>query len=1516
MLNKMSNFIVNKKYLVLGLMVLLTVASVFMMQHVEINEDMTKYLPDDSDMKAGIDIMADEFPEMETSSTIRVMFDDLTETQKSEIRSRLESIEYVESVTYDADSSDYNKDNHTLFVINTPYEYGSSEERAIESVLDTAFADYTMVWNNDDTSLPDIPLWVVAIALLVLMTVLFLMCSSWIEPFLFLVVIGMAIVINMGTNLILGSVSSITFSIAAILQLVLSMDYSIILMNRYRQERELTADKNLAMKAALTHAFSSVASSSLTTVVGLLMLVFMSFKIGMDLGVVLAKGVFISMICVLTMLPGVILACDKLIARTAKKCLHIPMGWAATFSYKLRHVMGILLIILFVGAYILQAQTGISYTLATEDLVAEVFPADNTLVMVYENQDEDQISDLAQKLEADDHIKSVTGYATMLAKPYTADELAEEIAAMSEDMALNPSIIQMLYYNYYTGGETGTMTASDFLYFVSDTVSGDETFSEYIDEEMLDNIDMIQKFADAEALTTPMTAEELADFFDMSASDIKDLFLFYYIENGGAPTDSMTLATFTDFVLNEVAVDPDYGSMFDEDTISQLEQLATFTDAEKMTAYYNYRGIASVLGMDADTVKLIFVYYYALSDSYDPGTMTLSDFVSFLQTDVMEDPTFSGYLDADTKAQIGTLGQFTDKTAVQAQHTPAELASMLGMDESMVKTVFILHNAQDVSGKTMTLAQFTGFLCDGLMSDPMFGGAFDEAAKTQLQTMNGLIQLAASGQALSPAQMAQVLGMDETTLVQLYYLYFSTDAGFQQEVASMTMTMQEFLVLLKAQTPEDQQGQLLQMEQLIDLSVSGKSLSSAELAAIIGMTEEEVSAIFGYQSQVTGTEITAMTLPEFLAAAVTLAPDNMQLQQLNQMVQLAASGAKLDAAVLAGIFGMETTQVQQLFGLTLAAQKAIPLSEFTNFLVNTVLANEAYAGSFTEEQKSQLITMNQLVQLAASGAGLDASTLAQTFGMEESMVIMVFRLCFGGDITGKTMSLEEMVDFILADPVMRGYLDAETLAQLQMMQTMIQATVNETSFTYEELADLLGMDSSMTRMLYTFRASGSEADRWYLSTQILINFLVNNSDTLGSAMGGDMSQLYTMRKIINGSVNGTAYTSSELAGLMGMEEDQAEQLFLLYTNRHGDTSGWQLSVKDFIDFIISNVLTNEDLADQFDAETADMLTSAQQLVDAVISGEAYTSAQMSELLSGMSEELDSNMLDLMYLYAESGENADPAWTMSMETLFHYLVEDMLKDPRFDTLIEADMREDLLAAQTELEDGKAQLVTDRYSRLIITSSYPEESAETTAFLSDLEAYCADNMEGKCYFIGNSAMTYEMQQTFDSELLFITLLTAISIFLIVALTFKSLSIPLILVLLVQCGVYITVSITGMMSGSMYYLALLIVECILMGATIDYGILLTNYYCEARKTMSVREALGAAYAGSNHTILTSGLILILVTAIVGNFFEDPTVSAIVKTVSVGALCATVLILFVLPGVLAVCDKVVIRKKKESKV
>ena len=179
----------------------------------------------------------------------------------------------------------------------------------------------------------------------------------------------------------------------------------------------------------------------------------------------------------------------------------------------------------------------------------------------------------------------------------------------------------------------------------------------------------------------------------------------------------------------------------------------------------------------------------------------------------------------------------------------------------------------------------------------------------------------------------------------------------------------------------------------------------------------------------------------------------------------------------------------------------------------------------------------------------------------------------------------------------------------------------------------------------------------------------------------------------------------------------------------------------------------------------------------------------------------------------------------------------------------------------------------------------------------------------YVVGDSPMALEMSKSFNSELDFITILTILFIFVVVAFTFKDLLIPLILVLIIQCAVYVTMAILSMTGSKVYFISLLIVQAILMGATIDYAIVYTTYYKESRETMNVQNAIINAYNKSIHTILSSSSILIIVTLIVSSF-ADAIAAKICETISQGTFCSVILILLILPGVLVTCDKLICRK------
>jgi len=186
----------------------------------------------------------------------------------------------------------------------------------------------------------------------------------------------------------------------------------------------------------------------------------------------------------------------------------------------------------------------------------------------------------------------------------------------------------------------------------------------------------------------------------------------------------------------------------------------------------------------------------------------------------------------------------------------------------------------------------------------------------------------------------------------------------------------------------------------------------------------------------------------------------------------------------------------------------------------------------------------------------------------------------------------------------------------------------------------------------------------------------------------------------------------------------------------------------------------------------------------------------------------------------------------------------------------------------------------------------------------------------FVIGNSPMALEMSKTFNDEMNFITVLTMISIFVVVAITFKSILIPIILVLIIQSAVWITMSILSLTGSSVYFIAIIIVQAILMGATIDYAILYTSYYLEHRKKkLDIKKALVESYNKSVPTIITSASVLVIVTYIVGSFDKQGSAIAakICVTVSEGTLCAAIIILLILPALLASCDKIILRRKSK---
>ncbi len=369
------------KFVVLAGALVLAALSVIGILNVTENYDLSTYLPAESNTRQGLVILDEEFG---APATVQVMIEDISIPDVLSVKSELKALPEVKSVVWLDDISDitlpldqldeetvsqYYVDGAALFTVQFfGDDYSAATEKGIAAVR-TLLASYPAVSirgealaNIETRSLTrkeinTVILVIVPICLLILL----LGSTSWLEPIFVLVTLGIAILLNMGTNVIFTSVSFITISMAAVLQLAISLDYSLFLVHRYFEERELGQTVLVAVVTATKRTFSSIVTSALTTIVGYLALLLMSYSIGSDIGLVLAKGVVFSFLCTMTILPVFLVLFGPLLEKTRHRNFVPSFKRIAKPLYKGRHAIAIGIVVLAAGGFFFQSNLGYYY---------------------------------------------------------------------------------------------------------------------------------------------------------------------------------------------------------------------------------------------------------------------------------------------------------------------------------------------------------------------------------------------------------------------------------------------------------------------------------------------------------------------------------------------------------------------------------------------------------------------------------------------------------------------------------------------------------------------------------------------------------------------------------------------------------------------------------------------------------------------------------------------------------------------------------------------------------------------------------------------------------------------------------------------------------------------------------------------------------------------------------------------------------------------------------------------------
>ena len=700
-------------YIFFACTIALTVICGILMTRVNVNADMTKYLPDDSQMKRGLDIVSSVFGDAAqvSGSDVHIMFDSISPAEISGMCTLLKAYPDVNDVTYrySADSA------HIVFDLAVPK---TINQKALGKQIAKRFGGNCVVETSQDGATP--PISVMIIAAVLVMIVLFMMAQSWFEPVVILLTMGIAVVLNMGTNALLPSVSITTNFIGSILQAVLSLDYCIILLNRYRQEQNEHTDRQTAVFAAnraVKKAAPSVLSSALTTIVGLLMLCFMRLKIGADMGIVLAKGVACSLICTFTVMPSLMLLFRRVINKTAKRVYVPSTDKLARFvtSHKIPMMIGA--VMLFFASWYFSQRTTIFFSANAESKIEEVFPSPNPMLVIYDTQDEASIPALADSLMALPSVQTIISYPTLLGQQLTPAEMTHHISSLATLMAdqmpegvslaspevkaiLTPEMMQIAYFMRATQGQEQKMTFPDLARFMHSHIASNPLFASYLDDDMRKQIALLQSMLDMPAAPS-------------------------------SPTEPIVSAS-AEQSLNPNSLNPNSLNANSLNDTSNIQHQTS--DIQHQTS---------------DTLHLTSNIQHPTPDTLHPtsniqhqtSTIPLIPFIEQLNID-------------HTSSLTIEMQKLTDTAAIRLPMSVDEMAFFIGSTPTQTRLVYGYASGK----KKLTPLQYVHLLTDDLFNRPGLQGLISLEQRNKLTLRTQLMDLANANASLSPAEMNTLLG--------------------------------------------------------------------------------------------------------------------------------------------------------------------------------------------------------------------------------------------------------------------------------------------------------------------------------------------------------------------------------------------------------------------------------------------------------------------------------------------------------------------------------------------------------------------------------------------------------------------------------------------------------------------------------------------------------------------------------------------------------------------------------------
>jgi len=579
---KVAAFIVDKRNLFFLILIIGLIFSTFSTSWVQVENSLPEYLPDDSESRQGLDVMAEQFI---TYGTASVMVENVSLDRAETLYNELCAIDGVQSIVY-LENEDY---NNVSALYEITFDYSETDDKCLETLervkahlsshdyyVSTALGNSAAEIINQEVSV------IMVIVAIIVVVVLFFTSSTYAEIPVLLLTFVSAMILNQGTQFLLGKISFVSNSVTSILQLALSLDYAVILCNRFKEEREHLPLRE-AVVTALSKGIPEITSSSLTTIGGMVAMMFMQFKIGPDMAVCLIKAVLFALLAVFVIMPGLLMLFGPLMEKTKHRNFvpHIP--FVGKFAYKTRYIIPPVFVVLLLLGYHFSNQCPyvygygeietpmLNHVQIAENKIRDNFGATNFVALVYPKDDYEIEKEMLAELDAYDEIDYSMGLSNVEAMDgyMLADKLIPR--QLAELAGLDYELAQVVYAAYATEqGDYGSVVSNlstykvpliDMMLFVCDQIDAGLVSLEEDQMDMLKEAQTQMKAAKAQLqgesynrvliyLNLPEGGEETYAFLDT----IREIARKYY------PQGNI-------YVVGDSSVEQDFQTSFATDNL-------------------------------------------------------------------------------------------------------------------------------------------------------------------------------------------------------------------------------------------------------------------------------------------------------------------------------------------------------------------------------------------------------------------------------------------------------------------------------------------------------------------------------------------------------------------------------------------------------------------------------------------------------------------------------------------------------------------------------------------------------------------------------------------------------------------------------------------------------------------------------------------------------------------------------------------------------------------------------------